>query len=212
MERIKIKPRQLYQGCILAAIIHAVTVGEYPELNYEHSWNGFNYCMDNSRGCKATITFHPQYIVAVFQDISKFNLQSDVYDYLSGIPDNILEVAKSETLQYVLNDIDGKRKPIITAAFWGTWRELFSNQLWNEIRNNGGYIIENQLLDYQKSLKRWDDYYGLNNRQMDLIDSLYRQKISYSKKPILLNKNEICSLYGDIEECKKSLGELDIYF
>ena len=48
MERIKIKPRQLYQGCILAAIIHAVTVGEYPELNYEHSWNGFNYCMDNS--------------------------------------------------------------------------------------------------------------------------------------------------------------------
>ena len=47
---------------------------------------------------------------------------------------------------------------------------------------------------------------------MDLIDSLYRQKISYSKKPILLNKNEICSLYGDIEECKKSLGELDIYF
>ena len=87
---------------------------------------------------KATITFHPQYIVAVFQDISKFNLQSDVYDYLSGIPDNILEIAKSETLQYVLNDIDGKRKPIITAAFWGTWRELFSNQLWNEIRNNGG--------------------------------------------------------------------------
>ena len=83
--------------------------------------------MDNSRGCKATITFHPQYIVAVFQDISKFNLQSDVYDYLSGIPDNILEIAKSETLQYVLNDIDGKRKPIITAAFWGTWRELFSN-------------------------------------------------------------------------------------
>lgn len=43
MNRIEIEPAKLYQGCLLAAIVHAVAVGEYPELNYEHSWDGINY-------------------------------------------------------------------------------------------------------------------------------------------------------------------------
>lgn len=48
MQTIDINPKQLYKGCLLAAITHAVTVGEYSELNYEDSWDGFNYCMNNS--------------------------------------------------------------------------------------------------------------------------------------------------------------------
>ena len=39
MYEIPIEPRQLYEGCILAAIAHAVSVGLYPELDYEHSWD-----------------------------------------------------------------------------------------------------------------------------------------------------------------------------
>lgn len=46
MEKININPKELYQGCMFAAIIHAVLVGEYPELNYEHSWDGINYSMN----------------------------------------------------------------------------------------------------------------------------------------------------------------------
>ncbi len=42
-EKIEINPQQLYNGCIFMAVAHAVTVGEYPELNYEHSWDGINY-------------------------------------------------------------------------------------------------------------------------------------------------------------------------
>ena len=56
-EKIGINPQKLYNGCIFMAVAHAVTVGEYSELNYEHSWDGINYCMNNSRGCHGTITF-----------------------------------------------------------------------------------------------------------------------------------------------------------
>ena len=52
------------------AVAHAVTVGEYPELNYQHSWDSINYCMNNSQGCRGTITFGKKYIIAVFQDTS----------------------------------------------------------------------------------------------------------------------------------------------
>lgn len=54
MNMINIIPKELYKRCLLAVITHAVTVGEYPKLNDEHSWDGFNYCINNSQGCRTT--------------------------------------------------------------------------------------------------------------------------------------------------------------
>ena len=34
---------ELWQGCILASIAHAIMVAHYPELSNEHSWDGINY-------------------------------------------------------------------------------------------------------------------------------------------------------------------------
>ena len=211
MEKINANPKELYEGCVFAAIIHAVTVGEYPEFNYEHSWDGINYSMNDSQGCRATITFHPNYVIAVFQDMSKFNSHMAAYDYLTDMPDEILKVAESEALQYVLQDIDGEIKPVITAAFWGTWEELFSNQTWESILENGGFILEKQLLNHNEALAQWDDYYGLNNEQMDLIESLFERKMKNSGKEIHLLPGQMSCLYGDVEECIESLRELNIY-
>lgn len=211
MEKLKINPQKLYQGCMFAAIIHAVLVGEYPELNYEHSWDGFNYSMNNSQGCRATLTFHPQYVIAVFQDRQKINLNKNVYDYLNNMPADILKIAEEESLQYVLQDINGEVRPVITAAFWGTWDELFSNQDWSGILDNGGYIIENQLLSHQNSLMRWDDYYGLDDGQMNLVESLFERKIIKAETDIYLNAEEVKNLHGEIEECVESLRELNIF-
>ena len=45
MVKLNINSSKLYEGSLQAAITHAVAVGMYPELNYEHSWDGINYCM-----------------------------------------------------------------------------------------------------------------------------------------------------------------------
>ena len=215
MENININPVKLYEGCVFAAIVHAVTAGEYPELNYEHSWDGINYCMNDSQGCRATITFHPDYIIAVFQDMSKYDfnmdLRMDIQELLTEMPEDILELARAEALQYVLEDINGEIQPVITAAFWGTWEGLSSSQAWVEIWENGGYIIRNQLLSHQESLVQWDDYYGLNNEQMNLIESLYERKMQNRSNAIYMSDEEMKYLYGDIGECIESLQELNIY-
>jgi len=214
MENLCINPQKLYKGCLLAAIVHAVTVGCYPELNYEHSWDTLNYCMNNSEGCRATITFHPDCIIAVFQDIQgqTVNPLRHYHDYFSGAPKSILETAQAEALQYVLEDIHGKTEPVITAAFWGTWTQLYANQTWPEILENGGHIIERQLLDYSEAMDSWNAYYGLNKKQIKLINSLYQRKLECDKKPLFLNKQEISCLFGDIDECRESLNELNICF
>lgn len=208
---IPVNPHRLYEGCMFAAIVHAVTAGEYPELSYEHSWDGYNYSMNNSQGCRATITFHPKYIVAVFQESSKCDLRRSAYDDLTEMPEEILEIARSEALMYVRRDREGEAVPVITAAFWGTWEELRSGQTWEEIVENGGHIIERQLMGRDQAWAWWDDYYGLNNSQMDLIASLYKRKMENHGEKIYLLAEEMDFLCGDPNECLTALRELDIF-
>lgn len=211
MDRIEIEPAKLYQGCLLAAIVHAVAVGEYPELNYEHSWDGINYNMNDGQGSRATITFHPKYIVAVFQNRESFGQRKAAMDYFEGASEEIVEIARNEALQYMLEDIDGAAQSVITGAFFGDWKNLFSNQTLDSLMETGGFILENQLMDYQNALVEWDNYYGLNNEQFFLIDDLYKKKVSHGNDAIMLDEREKRYLYGDMEECRKSLRELNIF-
>lgn len=125
-------------------------------------------------------------------------------------PADILKIAQSEALQYVLDDSSGEIKPLISAAFYGTWESLQSCQSFDEIMQNGGDILENQLLEYEKALSAWDDYYGLNNPQFALIDSLF-QRLKWQRDiPLVLSAKETEALYGDIQECRQSLAELGV--
>ena len=211
MKKLNINPKELYEGCMYAAIVHAVTVGQYPEFNYEHSWDGYNYSMNNSQGCRATITFHPEYVIAVFQEKASIDISKSANDYLADMPDDILRIAESEALAYVLQNVSGEIRPVITAAFWGTWDELFSNQSWEDILQNGGFILENQLLNHEQSLQSWNDYYELSDDEINLIESLFERKIKDEDSRIYLNAEEVKVLSGDIGECEESLRELNIF-
>lgn len=211
MKKLNINPKELYEGCMYAAIVHAVTVGQYPEFNYEHSWDGYNYSMNNSQGCRATITFHPEYVIAVFQEKAGIDISKSANDYLANMPDDILRIAESEALAYVLQNVSGEIRPVITAAFWGTWDELFSNQSWEDILQNGGFILENQLLNHEQSLQSWNDYYELSDDEINLIESLFERKIKDEDSRIYLNAEEVKVLSGDIGECEESLRELNIF-
>lgn len=209
LQKIKINPQKLYHGCIFMAVAHAVTVGEYPELNYEHSWDNINYCMNNSQGCRGTITFDKKYIIAVFQDTSVKTPYQDAMNFFKDAPEAIVELAKSETFQYVLENIDEEIKPYITAAFWGTWDELYSILEYDEIMKNGAHILAVQLMESQEALRACDEYYGLTDKQMDLILSLSKQRSQTDFFiPIILEKTDV--LCGDMSEIRVSMGELNI--
>lgn len=208
-KKIKLNPQKLYKGCIFMAVAHAVTVGQYPELNYEHSWDGINYCVNNSQGCRGIITFGKRHIIAVFQDISAKTPYQDAMNYFLGAPDAVFELAKAEALQYVLEDIDEEAKPYITAAFWGTWDELYSTLEYDELMKNGAHILAVELMEIHEAIKACDDYYGLTDGEMDLILSLSKQRFQTDfSTPVILKKTD--ALYGDMDEIRVSMGELNI--
>lgn len=122
----------------------------------------------------------------------------------------MIQVAKEEALQYVLEDVNGVAKPVITAAFWGTWKRMFSTQTLADILSNGGNIIHLQLLPFDSAMDEWRQHYDLEPRQIALIRCLFDKKIKSKAEVIKLFDDEIQFLYGDIEECLVSLGELNM--
>ena len=209
--KISIQPKQLYEGCIQAAITHAIAVGMYPELNYEHSWDNMNYCMNNAQGCKATITFHKKYVIGVFQDVDKIDCHKNALVFFDEAPEEVIKIAENETLQYVLENVNGVEKPVISAAFWGTWDKLYSLQSFDSIVENGGHIIRSQLLPFNEAMEEWRDYYDLDLKQISLIQKLFNETLGSNGEAVFLQDNEIELLYGDIDECLVSLGELNIF-
>ena len=59
---------KIKNGCILSGIAHAIAVAKFPEISYEHSWDGINYNIQNSEGIRGTITFGKKLCVAAFRN------------------------------------------------------------------------------------------------------------------------------------------------
>lgn len=200
---------KLYEGCLLAAVAHAVTAGEYPELNFEHSWDGMTYCMNDAQGCRGCITFTKTRIVGAFCEESKVTGVSAI-SYFEKASDDILQLAREETLQYLLDDLNGSVQPVITAAFWGSYEQLYSNLSQAALFANGASLMETQLLDEEAALLSWDAYYECHDGQLDLIKSLYHQLLHQAQRPVILSKEQQRCLYGERSECEESLLELQV--
>lgn len=210
------KKDQLWRGCILATIAHAIMVSHYPELSNEHSWDGINYSVQDSAGARGTITFDSEYCVAAFRDENslRINSGSNVNKYFKGAPEEIVILAHGESLQYLLDNVGGKAKPLITTAFWGKGKKLFAVDLFEDILENGGFLLEKQTMAFDEAIEAWKEYYDMSSEQCKLLRIVYERKIAEPIKELTLTKNDIALIgTGDQEglnESKTSFGEISI--
>ncbi|MFC3746072.1 hypothetical protein [Paenibacillus sp. GCM10012306] len=204
---------QLWRGCTFAAIAHAIMVAHFPKSSNEHSWDGMNYSVQDSMGTRGTITFSPNYVVAAFRNDKSERVSANKFaeaiNYFHGAPIEVIELAKSETLQYLLDDIDGNVKPLITTAFWGTSIKSYSLDSLEELNDHGAFLLENQLMDFENSLESWKEYYDMSSEQCDLLISIFNRKVTNPNETIVLTKEEITML-GDVDQ--EGLDESEISF
>lgn len=214
LHRILLEKEQLWKGCILASIAHAIIVAHFPDESNEHSWDGFNYSVQDSAGSRGTITFSKDYYVAAFRDDNseRLNKKIDINEYKSyfnGAPNALVELANKEALQYLLDEVNGNVVPLKTTAFWGNEKETFSNDTFEKIHNNGGFLIDRQLLDIEDAFNSWKEYYDMTEQQYKLLRSIYKRKIENNDKLLLMSKDEILMIGTDDEE---GLKESEISF
>jgi hypothetical protein len=211
MKRINWERKQLWEGCILASIAHAIMVANYLELSNEQSWDGINYNVQDSSGTRGTITFHPNYLVGAFRnDYSERVSENRVaLDFFKDAPQEVNVLASNETLQYLLDEIDGDAVPVITTAFWGNKDGFYSNDNFEDFIENGGFLIERQATDIEASIKEWKEGYEMSESQINLLRYIFERKISDPAGEIVLTESEIKMIQADDED---ALNESRISF
>lgn len=213
----QLNKKNIWNGCILASIAHAIMVAQYPELSYEHSWDGENYNIVDGSGGRGTITFKGKYLVGAFRNDDFTRTDTPAIDLFMGAPEEVLEIAKSETLEYLLEeDEDGTVSPSITTAFWGDNNTIVSIDNIVKIVQGGGYLLERQLMESDSAFESWQDYYEMTSEQVELLKSIYDRKVNNPDENITLTKREIEIVGAEspegLSECMASFEEIGVYW
>lgn len=207
-----ISKEQLWKGCILRSIADAIFVAHAPDFSHESSWDGFNYSVQDSQGGRGTITFHPKYTIVCLQDVNSERI--DAANYFEGAPPEVVDIAKEEALQYLLEEVEGETVLFITTAFWIDDNGAYSIDSFEEMEENGGFLLEIPLLDTESAIERLEEEYELTEEQIELLQLVYERKIQNPNEGITLSKEEVAMIVTDddegLEVSKESFEEMNI--
>lgn len=205
---------ELWQGCILVSIAHAIFVADAPELAHEISWDGFNYNMNNSQGSRCTITFHPDFFVAGFRNNQLSSDSLSAKDCFHQAPQKVIGLAEQETLQYLLDDVNGETLPSITTAMWGDKNQVLSCHSFDEMLERGGALLEIQSMDPAAAFEACEEEYEFTEEQMTLLKKLFYLKIAQPNEAITLSQSDIDAIGSrnqeGINESRISFAEIGV--
>lgn len=115
-----------------------------------------NYSIQNSEGIRGTITFAKDNCVAVFRNENSERLDKNIsyLEYFKNAPVDVLRLAETEVLQYLLENVNENSQPVITTAFWGN-EVIKSDDKLDDFLENGGDIILVEFMKIEEAVKQW---------------------------------------------------------
>lgn len=204
----------IYRGCMIASISHAIMTNIYPELSYEQSWDGVNYSIQNSSGLRGTITFDNEFcVVAIRNEMSNHVVgEKGIQEYMRSFPLNVLQIAHEETLQYLLLEMNGVVSPYISSMFWVDAAGLHYEEKFSNVIKEDFALLENIVLPKEMAISKWKEYYDMDSKTVELIETLYQLKMKNRESIIKLNKNQKKMIPGEYinYQCIEALNELNI--
>lgn len=214
MKIYNVSKSQVYSSCMLSAISHAIMTNKYPDLSYEQSWDDCNYLMNNEKH-RITVSFTNDYCVGAVRDYTCNGYAIKNIDGISvdEIPLRVKQILTKETLQYLLENKNGIKIPVVSSIFWCNAEKLFFLSLDNNSNESDFNFILFCAMKLDKCLKYWTSYYEMNNDEVALILSLYEKRKQELYLPVFLDKKQIIDCTGKEidEECIISLEELNIF-
>ncbi|TCI29734.1 hypothetical protein EVJ33_08780 [Exiguobacterium sp. SL-10] len=206
--------QNIWEGCILASIAHAVFIADAPDLAYEHSWEGDNYSTNDGQGSRGTVAFGQEIYVAGFRNDHLALNPVDAKQYFIEAPDQVQQIAEQETLQYLLDEVDGEVRPVVTTVLWESDERVFSSHPYDVMLERGADLLEVQASAYEAAIEFWEENYELTEQQLALVEKLYHLKLKDPTERIVLSKEDIQILDSNdvegIEESRISFSEIGI--
>ena len=100
----------------------------------------------------------------------------------------------------MLEDINGETVPTSTAAFWGTGEEIYSQEEFDEMIDDGGFLLERQAMDIETAINEWQEDAEMSDVQINLLKSVFQRKIDNPSEVIVLTAEEIQMIESEDEE------------
>ena len=211
-----ISKAQLFSGCLLGSIAHAIMTNIYPLFAYEQSWDGNNYSKQLER-YRMTISFEESFCVGGIRNESLPKWYGEeIYDVLRKhqCPAEAIALLKKETLEYLLDYKDDSIMPIVSSMFWCNHENMiFISAHPNSIEQDYS-ALSIYSLSIEQQIAYWKAYYDdtMNADHILLWKNLYEKKIAQRNSVIHLTEAEKMMLLGDSidKECAVSFAELNI--
>lgn len=205
---------QFLEGSLVSSISHAIMTNLYPELSYEQSWDGCNFSMNNGNGIRGTVTFlNNRCIGAIRNERSTvFCGHEAILELIHKFPRDLIEVAKSETLQYLLEGSDCGIQPGITSAFWCDSTGLFwASNSFSQFSQDFE-LFKLCTLPKREAIVILQEYYGMGRNEVELLKELLIEKADCFFRQIVLTPSHKERIPGASinDECRVSLRELNI--
>jgi len=214
--------QDLWRGALLNTIAHAIWIAADPLLAYEVGWNGKNYLRQDSMGTSSAIHFADSSTVvgtffasgSIYNPFSNPDYVYDIELFFRGIPRELRVIANVETLSFMQQEHKGVVQPIITAAFWGSDRNLTAAMPWDKIWENGAHILEIELMPLESVFETLEADLEITAEQLDLIKALFRKRGMELDSTIILDDGEYRALisHGNagIAETERLLSAINI--
>ncbi|WP_429695093.1 hypothetical protein [Bacillus pseudomycoides] len=114
----------------------------------------------------------------------------------------------------MLENINGETVPIGTAAFLGTGEEIYSQEEFDEMIDNGGFLLEKQAMDIETAINEWQEDVEMSDVQINLLKSVFQRKIDNPSEVIVLTVEEIQMIESEdaegLTESRISFEEMSI--
>lgn len=211
---LKITKTHLLRGCLVSSIAHAIMTNIYPELSFEQSWDGRNFSMNNGNGIRGTITFLERRCVGAIRNEKGDAVCGNdaIGELINCFPEELINIAKVDTLQYLLNNSGGEILPVVTSAFWCDEDGL----RWAS-RDSASFTRDFQLfqictLSQYEATVELQRYYGMNEDALNLLCELVALKSNNYASQVILDSVQKAKLPGNgiNQECRESFQEIKI--
>ncbi len=210
-----ITSKELYNYCLLRGISHAMWNGIFYELCYESSWDSYNYSMNNSQGSRGTITFKNNNVFGAFRNDDVDNIVN-LEDDLKIVPSDLIQVAKTEALQYLLNNNEnGETVPIITTFLWYVGEKIYLSHSEDEFQELSGGFLEYMTDGMEAYVESLVEEFELTDSQLEFIKLVYDRKISTPSEKVYFTKEEMTMVGIEdgykLDEFFTSFSEMNIF-
>ena len=135
-------------------------------------------------------------MVAAFSDVHSLHSpfrSGEIRDpeaLFAGAPAEVVTLARETTLHYLLDKIDGKVTPVVTAAFWSQGNDLIAAEDWDSVIEHGAHLLKAELLEPYDAFQFLREDYEMPEPQIELVQTLFERKLASPDSTLVLTASE----------------------